>query len=590
MTYTSNCDFYVAVQDAGINRILHHVMLQRPSLFNYGSILPLTNPHPICNPIQTVPQVEQANNPLITSEPRLPLLALTDPSTIIESPLFDFIVQLTQGAIDFFPDNIITLPPGFNPPFAAQQFAVHFQVCAGLICPPQRERKNIDCFCLDLFASGGCRITTTPGGQQAISMNVSDIEIPELAPAGMEEALKCYALYTLNQGIIPGIAKTISQLAFSSIALPNNMGSLTLSASTSVPNNPAIQDNQIETFVNLDNITLNIPITPGGGGGSTGTVTRTTRLRQRVGTFDATAAVSASTLEKIFNAFVKGFTFSKSGSSSFGPFSVSYDVAAHLEGGSLVLQNNGPGMPGSIVVNNLVVVWDKLKLNLGFTFPNLCVGGGSFCAVPPWPSCSVPLTGCAACVTTPQICLFNGNPTITIPIDLGGGLLASEVTLGAELDVFYGVGSGIPNQWQIVATPTLPFALDIIDFAYTMQMLENAVQNIIDNLLSGLPSWAVDAFNTLLGGITNIISDILQIPYDLEQWFTEMLTQIGIFDSLLQDLYNYISLQMPAAYTIDDPFIVLPTQNGLIPVKIPIEFIGIQVTPQEIVIEADVGN
>ena len=34
-------------------------------------------------------------------------------------------------------------------------------------------------------------------------MNIADLAIPELQPAGMEEALTCYALYTLNQGIIP---------------------------------------------------------------------------------------------------------------------------------------------------------------------------------------------------------------------------------------------------------------------------------------------------------------------------------------------------------------------------------------------------
>ena len=57
----------------------------------------------------------------------------------------------------------------------------------------------------------------------------------------MEEALTCYALYTLNQGIIR-FSQTISQLAFRTITIPQNLGNLTLSASTTVPNNPVIQD------------------------------------------------------------------------------------------------------------------------------------------------------------------------------------------------------------------------------------------------------------------------------------------------------------------------------------------------------------
>lgn len=267
-------------------------------------------------------------------------------------------------------------------------------------------------------------------------------------------------------------------------------------------------------------------------------------------------------------------------------------MAAHLQGGTLTLQSNGPGLPGSIVITNLVVVWDTLKIDLSFPLPNPCIGGGSVCVLPPWPSCNVPWPGCATCVTVPQACVFpNGPPTVTIPIDLSGGILASEVTLGAELDVYYGIGSGVPNQWQIVVEPTLPFALDVIDFTYTMAALENIVQTVVDNALSGLPTWALDLINDVLGDIATFIADVLQIPYDLEQWFTEMLTQIGIFQGLLQDLYNYISLQIPAVFTLNDPYPVLPaTPSGLIPVQIPMEYIGIDVTPQEIVIEGDVGS
>ena len=125
MTFTQNSDLYAAVQDAGINRIIHHVMMQRPSLFNYGSILPATNPQPVCRGISSVPQVVRAGNPLITG---------TGPLPVFQTPLtLDYIVQLTTGAVDFFPGNIFTLPPELNPPLADQNFAVHFAVCAGLI-------------------------------------------------------------------------------------------------------------------------------------------------------------------------------------------------------------------------------------------------------------------------------------------------------------------------------------------------------------------------------------------------------------------------------------------------------------------------
>jgi hypothetical protein len=354
MTFTDKSDFYVAVQDAGINRILHHVMVGRPSLFNYGSILPATNPQPICRQIPAIPAVLQAQNPLETVMDPLPVL-MTPPVPAIT---LDYIVQLTNGAIDFAPGNVFTLPPELNPPLADQNFAVHFEVCAGLICQPRmrlwptplrpvRENVNvkgnvrgnvkenirenvqenrgqtrgtdITCFCLDLFATGSLGITGQPGAQ-SINMNVSGIEIPELKPDGMEEAIECYALLALNRGILPKAAEAISAVAFKTISLPEGLGSLTLSASTAVPHNPAVEDNQFKAFINLDNISLNLPPPDNGGGGSGsggGTVTRTTKPRTRTGTFDLTAAVSSGAFSKIFTAIVKGFKFEKTGSGSY---------------------------------------------------------------------------------------------------------------------------------------------------------------------------------------------------------------------------------------------------------------------------------
>ena len=50
---------------------------------------------------------------------------------------------------------------------------------------------------------------------------------------------------------------------------------------------------------------------------------------------DITIAASAKTFGVLFNLVEAGFTFSKSDSGNFGPFSASYSVKLHLSGGTI---------------------------------------------------------------------------------------------------------------------------------------------------------------------------------------------------------------------------------------------------------------
>ena len=55
MALTSNCDLFVSVNEAGINQVVRHVMLQRPSLFNYGTVGVSRNLQLLCSPIDAAP-------------------------------------------------------------------------------------------------------------------------------------------------------------------------------------------------------------------------------------------------------------------------------------------------------------------------------------------------------------------------------------------------------------------------------------------------------------------------------------------------------------------------------------------------------
>lgn len=591
MTFTHYSDIYVAVQDAGINRSLKHIMAQRPSLFNYGSVLPATNPMPVCREIRTVPRVVQANNPLISR---------TDPLPIIQTPItLDYIVQLTGGMIYFFPGNAFSLPPELDPPLKEQQFAINFKVCAGLICQSwnsvlsfpsnsKKEEGDIDCLCLNVFATGGFGIAGIPG-KQTVSMNISGIEIPELKLEGLEKMIGCYALLTLNQGIFPQIMDAISTLAFNAINLPKSMGSLTISASMTAPHNPAIEDSQLKVFANLDSIKFN-PLSSEptySEDVSKVAITRTNRQRNRKGTFDFNAAVSAAAFEKIFTAIVEGFRFSKSGKESYGLSSVNYDVVARLEGGSLEMRDDG-----TIVVREIDVKWDKFKLSIGIDIPKICVGGGEVCLMPPYPSCNVPIVGCRDCVALPSYCFFSDSPDITVPIDLSESI-TSEVTFKMPIETFYGVCSEKPNRWQVVSIPTLPPDLYITEIADTVgDLFKSRLKCAIDNLLSSskAPDWAINLIYETLGGIDNIIRNILNIPEDIGKWFIDMIRKIEVTKSLLNDLHDYLTSRISTALEIEDPFQVLRADGPIIPVKVPIEFIEVSVNSHEIVIRGDVEN
>jgi hypothetical protein len=623
---TSHSDFYVAIHDAGINRLVGHVMRKRPSLFNYGSSLLASNPQLLCQSVDVAPEVLQAGNPLVT---------VLDPLPIIGTSLaLNYAVQLTKGEIDFYPGNVFALPAELNPPLGKQRLGVHFQVCAGMGCPPSvsfpfpgrlpgkvassaaslaRSRvtdvsvsknggvfnpsggvfnpdggvtvlptRELDCFCLDLFATGGAKITGAVGNQ-LISPFVDGIDIVDLKPDALKNMIECYALLALNQGILPGIGQVVSKMAFTLFPLPSNLGSILLSASTAVPNNPAIEDDQLKAFINLDSIVLNINIPPticqssgggGGGGGGGGTVTRTTRGRTRTGVFDLTAAVSAKTFGKIFGALVKGFHFACADHGNYGPFSASYDVEAHLEGGSIQLRNNG-----TIEVSDLEVKWDDLSLNLCVDIPEQCVGGG--CVIPN------PFDGCI--LSVPKICIFSDNPDFCIPINLGG-FITSEVTFTAGIRVFYGIGSGVTNRWQIVIVPELPFDLQIIDVADTVgTIFKNLIDAAINGLLGGIPDWAKALLNAFFDSVDDIIRFVLDIPDDIAGWLMDVLTSLGVFDVLLAGVYDFLAKKLPA-FEIDDPVKALDQSGPLIPVMIPIEFLGVQINSDEMIIEGDVGN
>jgi len=264
MAFTDNCDLYGAIHEDGINRIAKHITQQRPSLFNYGTAFVAANPHLLCKPIKVAPDVDNFSNPHITVEDPLPVLGTNGLIGL------NFCFQITELEIDFHPGKVFPLPPELSPPLGAQHFAIHARVCGGIGCPPRDmdipeipqpdptekdeesippfvpPTKKLECFCLDMFVVGHIEMNG-PVGDQRLLGKVDGLEIVDIEPDGLENSLECYLNLLLKTVILPRVSIAIPTMVFGIL----DLATITLSASTTVPNNPAIEDDQLKVFIDM---------------------------------------------------------------------------------------------------------------------------------------------------------------------------------------------------------------------------------------------------------------------------------------------------------------------------------------------------
>jgi hypothetical protein len=611
MAFTSNCDVYLSVNEAGINLVVQHVMCQRPSLFNYATDNVARNPRLLCAQVSAAPAVFARNNPTVTRLPPLPVIG-TNPQVGL-----DYAVQLTRAEVDFSPGNVITLPAELNPPLPAQRIALHVQVCAGLGCPSDdvvgnyrfRHGRNDDrqrgivvlpaaklnCFCLDAYAVGDVRISG-PANDERIFPNVDGLDIVEISPDAIEDSFLCYVELMLKLGLladgfsIPNLATTVMGIGVTAAPTPTG---------PSLPFNPALEDDQLKLFVNV-NVTPPPPtVQPcvpsgGGGGGGGGGPTRSIGWgagpATPPGPNHVILATSARLVGALFagvrNAFHPCFTPSK----NLGPFTARLAAGGHLENGTVTLADDG-----TISITDLALRWDTLKLNLDVDIPEICVGG--FCIIPN------PFGGCL--VRAPRLCVFGGNPDFTIPLDLSG-LVLSRVTATVRPLIRYGVettrpptmsdldaeDAGIPNLWAVFLDPTFLHVefVDIPDFV--ANLLQSLVDAAVDNLLGFLPGWAKDLIKSILGGGISLIRTILGIPGDIVTWLSHLLgVDLNLFDLVTTALAQLLLSGTPLVQ-VEDPFPVVGAQTTpfpLIPVKIPIRDLAVQINSAEMVLQAKVG-
>jgi hypothetical protein len=270
MAFTDNCDLYAAVHEKGVNRVIGHIMRQRPSWFNYATDDVAGNRELWCERVEFTGDVTKYGNPIFSVQAPIPVLGIDSPPVGLS-----FCAQLVKAELDFHPSNVLALPPELSPPLQEQRFALHFVVCGAIGCPSEEEIDNIpvlpqeppatvarpevppvhargklNCFCLEIFVVGHFERTLI-GSEESLLGKVDGVEIVDIEPNGLEENLECYVRTAVTLFLKQKLAIPLATFFFSFPLF--GMGTVVLEPTPDppVPNNPAIEDDQIKAFISM---------------------------------------------------------------------------------------------------------------------------------------------------------------------------------------------------------------------------------------------------------------------------------------------------------------------------------------------------
>ncbi len=270
MAFTDNCDLYAAVHEDGVNRVIRHIMRQRPSWFNFGTVDIAHNRELWCSRVDFTPDVTKYSNPIFSVQPPVPVLGADAPPVGL-----GFCVQLTKAQIDFYPSNVISLPSELAPPLKKQRFALQFQVCGAIECPSSKEvdgipfpgvnvagmaakeglppvvlRGKLNCFCLDVFVVGHFERALV-AGQESLLGKVDDMDIVDIKPDALEENIICYVKTAVSVVLREKLTIPLSALSLSFPLFGLATVTLAPTPNPPVPNNPAVEDDQLKIFITM---------------------------------------------------------------------------------------------------------------------------------------------------------------------------------------------------------------------------------------------------------------------------------------------------------------------------------------------------
>jgi hypothetical protein len=432
---------------------------------------------------------------------------------------------------------------------------------------------KLECFCMELFATADSRFGGQAGNQQ-LNFDIDGIGLRNLAPAGLGKSIGCYLRILMDRVVLPQLSDVVSEAAFRTQVLPSlyensgSLGTIKISAATAPAHNPAVEDEQLKLFLNLDELTVTLPVIQVGGDDGTPPApepTRKERSRIRTGPAHLTAAISEAAFQRVFGIIrdtgdfrihVNPTTMSLWGVTA----TVSAYVRFHLTNGTVSFEPDN-----TLRINKLDITWDQLEVSVAIDLPPVDI-------VVPCPVFGFPIV-----VGT----LFEDSTDIAFTLDFPTEF-TTEVSCNAGLKAWYATGTS--NEWQVNIVPSR-VDVEILNVADTVAAIINNALDAAANDL-GIPSELVD----LVESIVNLVRDGLDIADDLFGWiqtliFDSLEIKLGIEDKVATWLADKIPI-----YHVGDPIQVMAADGSLIPVTLPIEYLEARIDDGEMAVLVDVGG
>jgi len=267
MLFTEHSDVFARFHESAFNKILNEVLVQRPSLFNYGTEK-IISENRFCQPIQVNPILNSMGIPKSTKVDKLPIVGLDDSSLGV-----DYCVQLRELKLDFAPDSEINLPQELGS-LVLQQFALKGTVCAGIGCTNSRldpressgvAKKvrnrgarnmrtglkflpatflNMHCFCLSLYGKA-----VVVNDNNHVKLRLVGIELEDIQPLGLENSIECYLKQMLDYTVFPKMKIALEDLSLN----VSDYFSIGLTPiSNSLPFNPNVSNNYLSLYFNIN--------------------------------------------------------------------------------------------------------------------------------------------------------------------------------------------------------------------------------------------------------------------------------------------------------------------------------------------------